>query len=112
MRSKLSIAALLLLSTPVSAGPIDNIPVGHWYQVPNSHLRDAEKPPSAYADWDGSRSLTYERIGAVEGVSAVINDWSGGIVRESGTGLWVGPIRGRLPERYRQPNLSGVGFAF
>ena len=78
MRSKLSIAALLLLSTPVSAGPIDNIPVGHWYQVPNSHLRDAEKPPSAYADWDGSRSLTYERIGAVEGVSAVINDWSGG----------------------------------
>jgi len=54
---------ILLLAAPVFAGPVDDLQPGHWYEAPNSHLDSvaySPVPPGA------------------EGVSAVIDDWTGG----------------------------------
>ena len=54
------------------------LPAGHWCEVSNSHLRDAEKKPDEWTDWDGSSSASYDSYQRMNGVEAVINNWSGG----------------------------------
>src|SRR5262245_57280132 len=54
---------ILFLAAPVLAGPIDDLQPGFWYEAPSSHLDSvaySPQPPGA------------------EGVSAVIDDWTGG----------------------------------
>lgn len=57
---------------------IDELPPGHWCEVPNSHLRDAEKKPNEWSDWNGSSSDSYNSFQRMNGVHAVINNWGGG----------------------------------
>jgi hypothetical protein len=59
---------LVFLFVPVLfAGPVEDLQPGEWYEVPNSRM-DALDPCPA-------RNCCYS---AVEGISAVMNDWSGG----------------------------------
>src|SRR5438876_2240675 len=50
-----------------AAGPLEELPPGHWYEVPSSHLRDV-------APEEGQFPGTW----GVEGPPATMNDWSGG----------------------------------
>jgi uncharacterized repeat protein (TIGR01451 family) len=52
---------------PTVSNPINSLPPGHWYEVPNSHMRNVDPCPE--------RTCSYS---AVEGQSGVIDDWSGG----------------------------------
>lgn len=49
------------------ADAIDDLQPGHWLEVPSSHLDALDPCPSSDCSWS-----------AVEGVDAVMNDWSGG----------------------------------
>lgn len=50
-----------------SADPVDDLQPGHWLEAPDSHLDVLDPCPA--------RDCSYS---AVEGVSAVMNDWNGG----------------------------------
>jgi len=60
-------AALAMVMGAVDAGPLEEIKPGHWYEVPNSKLRNLDPCPK--------RECKYS---AVEGVTGVIDDWNGG----------------------------------
>lgn len=62
----LAVSALLYVGN-ARADAIDDLEPGHWYEVPNSHLDSVDPCPSSDCSWS-----------AVEGVDAVMNDWSGG----------------------------------
>ncbi len=49
------------------ANALDTLQPGHWYEVPNSRLNALDPCPARNCSWSG-----------VEGVSAVMDDWSGG----------------------------------
>jgi hypothetical protein len=49
------------------AGPIDSLPAGTWYDVPNSRMSTVDPCPAANCSYSGN-----------EGQSGVMNDWSGG----------------------------------
>lgn len=67
-RSALALAlAALGVSRPTSAGPVDDLKPGEWYEVPSSHMKDVDPCPM--------RDCSYS---AVEGQAGVMNDWSGG----------------------------------
>ena len=57
---------------------VNELPPGHWCEVPNSHLRSVEKKPADYSDWNGSSSPSYDSYQRINGVSAVIANWGGG----------------------------------
>jgi hypothetical protein len=57
---------------------IVDLPPGHWCQVPNSHLRDVEKKPHEWPDWNGNSSASYDSYQRNAGVAGVIAKWSGG----------------------------------
>ena len=66
------LGTLLLVSSSVDAqkapaNAIDSLQPRQWYEVPNSHLKALDPCPS--------RTCSYS---AVEGISAVMNNWSGG----------------------------------
>ena len=54
--------AVLLISAHAFAGPLDTLPVGHWYAFPNSQMSSVAPSPAP----SGS-------------VAAVMNAWSGGV---------------------------------
>jgi hypothetical protein len=59
---------LLFLFVPVLfAGPIEDLQPGEWYEVPSSRMDALDPCPT--------RDCCYS---AIEGISAVMNDWSGG----------------------------------
>src|SRR5262245_35058305 len=62
----LAVSALLHVGN-AHADAIDDLQPGHWYEVPNSQLEAVDPCPSSDCSWS-----------AVEGVDAVMNDWSGG----------------------------------
>jgi hypothetical protein len=58
---------------------IADLPPGHWCEVPNSHLRDAEKKPQEWPDWDGNSSASYDSYQRQTGIKALIQNWNGGV---------------------------------
>ncbi len=73
-RTAVALAGMMLLTwssaearKAPAANAIDSLQPGEWYQVPNSHMKSLDPDPT--------RTASYS---AVEGVSAVMNDWSGG----------------------------------
>ncbi len=73
MRSSSSILALLAAAAgagvvfPVHAGPLEDLPVGHWLELPDTAMRGVDPCPTSDCSWS-----------AVEGQAGVMDDWSGG----------------------------------
>ena len=57
-----------LFATPFAWGqPIDSLPPGHWYEVPNSNLSSLDPCPARNCSYSG-----------IEGQPAVMTNWAGG----------------------------------
>ncbi len=52
-----------------TAGPLQSLQPGHWYEIPNSHLRGSKAALT---------SADYAWLGQGEGLSGIMNDWSSG----------------------------------
>jgi hypothetical protein len=78
MSWRLFAGAVLTLALPAAAGPLDTLKPGEWYEVPNSQMRALDPCPQ--------RTCSYS---AVEGQSAVMDDWSGGAFDTSRNRLLV-----------------------
>jgi hypothetical protein len=61
------ILGILLGFAMIHAGPVEDLNPGHWYAVPNSHLRSVSPNPIAFPG-----------IQAGMGIRGVIGAWSGG----------------------------------
>lgn len=80
-------AALLLLATAArgqtydgscsTLADVEALPAGHWCEVPNSFLRDAEKKPSDWPDFDGNSSASYQSYQRNLGIRSIIETWNG-----------------------------------
>lgn len=73
-----SVAALAYDGTCSTEQDVAELPPGHWCEVPNSHLRAAEKKPQDWPDWNGSSSASYESYQRNAGVAGIVSKWSGG----------------------------------
>jgi hypothetical protein len=56
----------LLSMSMAAAGPLEDLTPGHWYEVPNSQLRQMDPCPARNCSYSGN-----------EGQSGVIDDWTG-----------------------------------
>jgi len=59
--TKITILVFCMAAVRLLAGPIDGLLPGHWYEIPNSHLRTVVPSPAPAGD-----------------VTAIIDAWSGG----------------------------------
>jgi hypothetical protein len=80
-----SMVALAIAGTPalVAAHPLDDLPAGHWLEVPDSHLRDVAASPDEFP-W----------VGQGEGISGIVNDWCSGAYDTTRDRLYIGPCGG------------------
>lgn len=76
--SLLSAPALAYDGSCRSLEDVEELPPRHWCEVPNSRLVSAEKKPSEFDDWNGSRSAAYDSFQRTSGVDAVTDAWGGG----------------------------------
>ncbi|MCH9683926.1 MAG: hypothetical protein K0V04_21010 [Deltaproteobacteria bacterium] len=82
-------AVVLSIATPAAAGPVEDLQPGHWLELANTPLIDAEKKPSDYADFNGNASASYDSYQRNLGVDAVVAAWSGGTMDIHGDRLIV-----------------------
>jgi hypothetical protein len=69
LASLLLIGEAALFSASASAGPIEDMAPGTWYEVPNSKLSSVDPCPARNCGYSGN-----------EGQAAVIDDWTGAAV--------------------------------
>jgi hypothetical protein len=62
-----ALCMVALVAAEASAGPVDSLAPGHWYEVPGSHLAALDPCPARTCSYSGA-----------EGVHAMVDDWSGG----------------------------------
>lgn len=82
--------ALLFVCASALADALDDLPAGHWYEVPNSRLSSVNPCPSNNCSYSG-----------IEGQAAVIDDWNGGAFAtrfgtQGGYIVWGGGHNGYL----------------
>jgi len=65
---------------------LDKLKAGEWYEVTNSHLEDVDAQNDSTANPNYPGGAPWQ---GVEGVAAVINDWSGGAFDTKGNRLLV-----------------------
>lgn len=82
-------ASLCLLASGAAAVSLEELPTGHWYEVPNSNL-DARFPNPAPPGWTGPRSVMDAWSGgAYDTLRDRLIIWGGGHMDYSGNEIYV-----------------------
>lgn len=102
--------AVLSLITVVRADPIDDLPVGHWYQVPNSALFHAA-PRSVPRGIQGPTSVIGQASGgAFDSKRELLLVWGGGHAAYSGNEVYAFDLKALKWSRLVEPSTDVGGY--
>jgi len=105
------LAAAIALQATLStyAGPIEDLPVGHWYKVPNSKLRSVAPSPLPAGNSGLESVMNAWSGGAFDTKRNRLIVWGGGHSDYSGNEIYAFDLDDLAWQRLTNPSNSGSG---
>ena len=99
-----------VFAAPLQAGPIDDLKPGHWYEVPNSAMRQAAPVPTPAGD-DGPSAVISEVSGAAyDSKRDLYIVWGGGHTAYSGNEVYAFDVNKLKWTRLTDPSKDTGGY--
>ena len=101
-----------VFANPLQAGPIDDLKPGHWYEIPNSTMRQVAPAPIPAGDDGPSAVVSEVSGGAYDSKRDLFIVWGGGDTAYGGNEVYAFDIKTLKWTRLTDPSKDLGGYAY